>query len=407
LSGDGNILIISAPAVNDAPEILVGIRTGSISGLNTATGLLALNSNTAGTDNTAAGSEALFSNTIGAGNTASGHQALYTNTSGTSNVAVGDLALFSNTTGGNNTAAGAVALYGNTTGASNSAFGLEALTSNTTGANNTAFGYQAMANSLTGGGNAAQGNWSLYLNTTGVRNVAVGNYALQKNTKGSYNTAIGWNAGQNLTAGNDNIDIASFGVAAESQTMRLGRQGTASTIGSGITRTFIAGVSGVSTGLPGSAVVIDANGQLGTISSSRRYKQDIQPMADASERLMKLRPVKFRYKQPDAKGEMPIQYGLIAEEVAEAFPELVVRNKEGQPETVAYHLLPALLLNELQKEHRLNQQHSEQLAEVTELKQRLAMLDARLAAQTELLAHVQELLATLAPTAKVSQVAMR
>jgi Chaperone of endosialidase len=346
LSADGNLIILSAPAVNNAPEIFVGVRTGSITGLNTASGQLALNGNTTGVDNTASGALAL--------------------------------------------------------------------TTNTTGNNNTAFGFQAMGLNKTGTGNAAQGYFALYANTTGVRNVGVGNYAVQHNTTGQYNIGIGWNAGGNLTTGNDNIDIASFGVAAESQTMRLGRQGTAAVTGSGITRSFIAGVNGVTTGLAGTAVMIDANGQLGTISSSRRYKQDIQPMADASERLMNLRPVKFRYRQPDAQGAKPIQYGLIAEEVAQAFPELVIRNKAGQPETVAYQVLPALLLNELQKEHRLNEQHTEQLAEVAQLKQRLAMLDARLAAQdakiaaqTQLLAQVQKLLATLDPAANTTQVAMR
>ena len=104
-----------------------------------------------------------------------------------------------------------------------------------------------------------------------------------------------------------------------------------------------------------------STGQLGVASSSRRYKEDIQPMADASDRLLQLRPVQFRYKKPDANGEKPIQYGLIAEEVAEVLPELVVTNKDGQPETVAYHLLPAMLLNELQKEHATNVRHTEQL----------------------------------------------
>jgi hypothetical protein len=136
--------------------------------------------------------------------------------------------------------------------------------------------------------------------------------------------------------------------------MRIGTQGSAGVVGSGVTRTFIAEINGVKTDLTGTAVVVDANGQLGTMSSSRRYKQDIQPMAEASERLLKLRPFTFRYKQPNALGEKPIQYGLIAEEVAEVLPELVVLNKDGQPESVAYHLLPSLLLNELQKEHRLN-----------------------------------------------------
>jgi len=189
--------------------------------------------------------------------------------------------------------------------------------------------------------------------------------------------------------------------------MRLGVKGTAGVAGSGITRTFIAGIQGRTTGLAGSAVLIDANGQLGTISSSRRYKKDIEAMADASERLQQLRPVKFHYKQPDATGEHPIQYGLIAEEVAEVFPELVVRDEKGQPEAVAYHLLPALLLNELQKEHRLNRQHAEQLAL---LQKQLTAQVSQLAELNDLkqqLAEVKELLAALQPQAKVLQVAQR
>jgi hypothetical protein len=178
-------------------------------------------------------------------------------------------------------------------------------------------------------------------------------------------------------------------------------------IASGVTRTFVAGVNGVTTGMAGAAVMIDANGQLGTVSSSRRYKQDIQPMAAASERLMRLRPVKFRYKEPNAAGERPIQYGLIAEEVAEVLPELVVRNKAGQPETVAYHVLPALMLNELQKEHR-------QLAEVNLLRQQVATQASQLATQAALLAaqasrmaHMETVLASLQSQARESQVAMR
>jgi hypothetical protein len=341
-------------------------------------------------------------------NTSAGADVLVSNTTGKENTATGAYSMFQNSTGSFNVATGYQALYANTTGASNAAAGVSALGSNTTGNNNTAFGYQALGLNKTGTGNAAQGYYALYANTSGVRNVGVGNYAVQQNTTGQYNIGVGWNAGGNLTTGNDNIDIANFGVAAESQTMRLGRQGTAAVVGSGITRSFIAGVRGVTTGLAGTAVMIDANGQLGTISSSRRYKQDIQPMGDASERLMQLRPVKFRYKQADAKGEKPIQYGLIAEEVAEVFPELVVPNKAGRPETVAYHLLPALLLNELQNEHR------RQLAEVKALKEQLAAQaerfaaqDARLASQASRMAHLEQVLAALQIQAKPAQVAMR
>jgi hypothetical protein len=139
--------------------------------------------------------------------------------------------------------------------------------------------------------------------------------------------------------------------------------------------TYISGITGVATGLTGASVLVDANGQLGTISSSRRYKEDIEPMGDASERLFKLRPVKFHYKKPDANGDKPIQYGLIAEEVADVFPELTVFNKEGQPETVAYHLLAGLLLNELQKEH----------AVVGEQRQAIDHAMAQLAAQQSLI----------------------
>jgi hypothetical protein len=154
-------------------------------------------------------------------------------------------------------------------------------------------------------------------------------------------------------------------------------------------------------------VLIDANGQLGTISSSRRYKQDIQNMADASDRLLDLRPVTFRYKQADATGGHPMQYGLIAEEVAEVFPELVIPNEAGQPETVAYHLLPSLLLNEVQKEHQLIQQQAEQLAlQQSQLKAQASQL-AEVSELKQQLAEVKELLAAMQLQSNGLQVASR
>ena len=98
------------------------------------------------------------------------------------------------------------------------------------------------------------------------------------------------------------------------------------------------------------AVFIDPNGQLGTIKSSRDVKEEILPMGNVSDRLLALRPVTFRYKQADDDGSKPIQFGLIAEEVAESFPELVVYDANGKPETVSYHLLATLLLNEFQEQ---------------------------------------------------------
>jgi hypothetical protein len=352
-----------------------------------------------GNANTAMGTSALFSLTDGLFNTASGYAALFANTTGYDNAATGYAALNLNTTGTANTATGSLALAGNTTGDSNSAFGYGALNTSSIGSFNSAFGYGAMSGNMTGSYNTAQGSDAAFNNLTGRRNVAVGFRALQDNTAGHGNTAIGTYAGL-YTTGNDNVLVANRGMASESQTMRLGVKGTAGVVGSGVIRTYIAGIKGVTTGLAGSQVLIDANGQLGTISSSRRYKEDIQNMADASDRLLELRPVRFRYKQADATGEHPMQYGLIAEEVAEVFPELVIPNEAGQPETVAYHLLPSLLLNEVQKEHRLIQQQAEQLAaqasqlaEVGELKRQLA--------------EVQELLAHLQSQAKEEQVAMK
>ena len=135
-------------------------------------------------------------------------------------------------------------------------------------------------------------------------------------------------------------------------------------------------IRGVTTGHPsGIPVLIDALGQLGTISSSRRFKEDIHDMGDATDRLLDLRAVLFRYKQAFADGEKPIQYGLIAEEVAEVFPELVVYDEEGRPETVKYHLLSTMLLNELQKEHERNNERARSMeARVAAIEEQLARL---------------------------------
>jgi hypothetical protein len=189
-----------------------------------------------------------------------------------------------------------------------------------------------------------------------------------------------------LGSGSNNIYIGNIGVGAETGAIRIGTLAQPGTTTAQRT-TYIAEISGAQTGLtPASQVLIDANGQLGTIQSSRRYKEDIEPMADASDRLLNLRTVQFRYKKPNANGEKPIQYGLIAEEVAEVLPELVVNNKDGQPETVAYHLLPAMLLNELQKEHgqltaqeKVIHDQAQQIAKLEAQESEVEALKARLA----------------------------
>jgi hypothetical protein len=347
---------------------------------NTATGSKALFSNTTGYRNSASGARALYGNTSGGDNTASGFEALASNTTGISNTATGSKALFSNTTGPRNTASGTRALYYNSTGDGNTASGYRALYFNTTGYSNTASGEGALSFNTTGGLNTAIGQVALRATTTGYRNTASGAGALFSNTTGSLNTAsgygalianttglrnigLGYRAGQALTTGNDNIAIGNNGVAAESATIRIGTAGTH-------TRAFIAGIRGVTTANADAIpVLIDSAGQLGTVSSSRRFKEEIRDMGDATEKLLALRPVTFRYKPEVQSGERPLEYGLIAEEVAEVFPDLVVYDEEGKPFTVKYHLLSAMLLNELQKQ-------AHELSRLRALEERIAALEA-------------------------------
>ena len=237
---------------------------------------------------------------------------------------------------------------------------------NTTGTNNTASGTLSLYSNNTGSNNTASGNLSLYSNNTGSNNTASGYQALYNNTIGSNNIAIGYNAGFNVTTSN-NIDIGDQGTASDNQTIRIGTAGAQ-------TSTFIAGIYGVNTsGIP---VYINNYGQLGTVASSRRYKEDIQDMGDTSSGLLRLRPVTFRYRKPYSDGSQPIQYGLIAEEVAEVYPDLVARSADGQIETVKYQLLDSMLLNELQKQNATIAAQKEQ---IRSLEQRLAKVEAALA----------------------------
>jgi hypothetical protein len=150
---------------------------------------------------------------------------------------------------------------------------------------------------------------------------------------------VGDFAGGNLTTGDVNIDILNPGVAGESNTIRIGVTQT---------RTFIAGIFG--TNVSGSTVVVNSDGQLGVAASSRRFKREIKPMDEASEVILALKPVTFHYKS-DPAGAGP-QFGLIAEEVAEVNPDLVVRDENGEIYTVRYDAVNAMLLNEFLKAHR-------------------------------------------------------
>lgn len=307
-----------------------------------------------GNRNTALGEFALSSNTSGSDNTAVGSNACLANTNGNSNTAVGSYALTANTTGQVNTAVGSGALPANTSGAANSGFGVNALNSNTIGGSNTALGFQ-----------------TLFTNVSGNSNTGVGANALG-NATGSNNIAVGRFAGFNITNGTNNIYIGNSAPGNESNTIRIGNTQTA---------TFLAGVNGA-TASGGVQVFVDASGQLGTLTSSKRFKEDVRDMGDASKGLLRLRPVTFHYKAAYDDGARLLQYGLIAEEVAKVAPNLVQSDATGQPFTVRYHALNAMLLNELQKQHaKVAEQEAElarQKAQIEEQEARLRRLEALL-----------------------------
>jgi archaellum component FlaC len=277
-----------------------------------------------------------FIQNFGTDNTFIGQDAGNFTMSGAGNTGVGALALSNNTTGLNNIAIGLQALQFNTDGSRNVAVGVQTLQSNTIGNENVAVGGGAMAFNTTGSSNSVFGRRTLLVNTTGNNNTALGYEAMTGNTTGSNNIAVGFNAGNNLTTGDNNIDIGNIGVAAESNTIRIGTIGTQ-------TANFQAGIFGAGP-ITGAAVLVDATtGQLGTTPSSIRYKKDVEDMNDASAPILKLRPVTFKYKT-DPTGA--VQYGLIAEDVDKVMPDLVVRNSAGSIEAVKYHDITILLLNE-------------------------------------------------------------
>jgi hypothetical protein len=266
-----------------------------------------------------------------------------------------------------NTVLGEDALLNNV-GITNTAIGFNALYSNTFGGANTANGAFALYFNSSGGANTANGVYALYNNTIGNDNVASGFHALYANT-GSDNIALGALAGSNVTTGSHNIDIGNFGLAGDFKTIRIGRAETQR-------KTFIAGISGAT--VPnGVGVIVGPNGQLGTIVSSERFKDEIKPMDRASEAIHALKPVTFRYnKELDPEG-IP-QFGLVAEQVAKVDPDLVARDAQGKPYTVRYEAVNAMLLNEFLKEHK---KVEEQASEIAELKSALKEVTTRLDAK--------------------------
>jgi len=347
--GEDPLSSLTSGAFNTAAgfRALGSVTTGNF---NTAIGAGALFNNTAN-ENTATGAGALLSNTRGTQNTANGESALFFNTTGNFNTAIGATALEKNTTGFFNTATGESALRSNTTGQANSATGQGALLSNTTGTGNTAIGSGALLMHTSGDSNTAVGEDALFFNVISTQNTAIGSKAL-RGVAGSFNIGLGSSAGARLNNGNNNIDIGNAGVVDESATIRIGADQT---------RTFIAGIRGVTTAVANAIpVLIDSSGQLGTMSSSKRFKSAIKPMDSVSEAILALKPVSFHYKSDNTNTP---QFGLIAEEVAAVDPNLVVRDENGEIYSVRYDAVNAMLLNEFLKEHRKNEQQESKIEE--------------------------------------------
>ena len=329
------------------------------------------------------------------GNTFLGDDALILNTTGLGNTAVGEFALRNTTSGFSNTALGASTLALNTLGEVNTGSGAGTLFFNTTGSHNTASGGSALFNNTVGNDNTVSGSTALFNNKEGNKNVAVGKEALLNNTTGSSNIALGESAGSNLTTGSNNIAIGNKGNAGESNTIRIGKKGTQTT-------TVIAGINGA-TVADGIAVLIGSNGRLGTTTSSARFKDAIKPMDQASEAILALKPVTFRYKHElDPKG-IP-QFGLVAEDVEKVNPDVVARDDQGKPYSVRYEAVNAMLLNEFLKEHR---KVEEQQATIVQLKAADAKQEEKISALTELVkaqaAQIQKVSAQLEANKRTPQ----
>jgi hypothetical protein len=295
---------------------------------------------------------------------------------GSANTAFGYNALSSATTGGTNTAVGNGALRLNAAASGNTAVGFSALLSNTTGSGNTAVGSNALnANAGGAANNTAVGASALVSNTVGSSNVALGSEALILLSNGGHNIGVGMLAGASYTGESNNIVIGNQGTGGDSGVIRIGAAGTQ-------TKAFIAGISGA-TSSSGTTVFVNSSGQLGTSTSSRRFKEDVVDMGEASDGLMRLRPVTFRYKAANDDGSRLLQYGLIAEEVAAVYPDLVQYDEEGQPRAVRYHFVNAMLLNEVQRQRgriaALEAEIAHQQRQAAAQESRMKGLEARLA----------------------------
>jgi len=214
------------------------------------------------------------------------------------NTAVGNSSLKNLTSGGFNSAFGAGSLLSNTTGYTNSAFGYTSLALNTSGYRNSAFGYRALYNNTTGNENSALGYDALFYNNTGSFNSSLGHQSLYSSTTGNYNTAIGYSSGSAISTGSNNIAIgynAQVPTGSASNQIRLGN-----------TSITYAGVQ-----------------VAWTVTSDRRYKDNITPIGLGLGFISKLNPVSYQRKNDENK---KTEYGLIAQEVEQVLKDLGIEN---------------------------------------------------------------------------------
>jgi hypothetical protein len=420
------ILIIAIGLLHNA-QAVIPPPDGGYPNFNTAEGTKALFSLTTGAANTAVGWYSLFSDTAGSFNTATGAGTLLFNTAD-SNTAFGAAALLFNTGGSNNTAVGAAALLNNTSGLQNTAVGAFALRDNM-GSSNTATGLLALGNNTTGGQNTANGVRALLHNTGGTDNTATGVDALNSNadgpgntadgfqalffSTGSFNTAVGRGALGNNTTGGSNVALgagAGDGVTTADNVICIG----ASVVGADVSNSCYIGGIFNQTSSGGSTVFINSAGKLGTSTSSRRFKEEIKPMEDASEALYALKPVAFHYKK-DIDPAGTSQFGLVAEDVEKVNYDLVVRDSEGKPYSVRYDQVNAMLLNEFLKEHRKNEVQQGKIEEqdvtISQLKSGLAQqqksFESKLAQQEQQIADLMANLQRLAADIELDKVESR
>jgi hypothetical protein len=343
-----------------------------------------------GIDNVFLGAEAGASNNTGSLDTFSGYKAGYVNTSGGANTFVGAQAGSSNIAASDNTFVGSSA-GSMSTAAGNTFIGSQAGKQNTSGSSNTFTGTESGGSNNTASGNTFYGMQTGFYNTTGANNTFAGLEAGANNTTGNYNTYLGWEAGTNSTTGSNNVYIANLGCPAsctEASTIRIG--GDLENGYGSQTATYIAGIYG-STSSAGLGVFINSDGKLGTTTSSLRFKEQVRDMGGRTDALMKLRPVTFLYKPEYADSGRTLQYGLIAEEVAKVYPELVAYDKDGLPYSVRYQYLSTMLLNEMQKQYHREETQAQTIAaqaqKIQQLEERLSRLEKMLVNQAQFVAQ--------------------